>query len=67
MHIECMGTHRKSREHTVAHGSTREIIIMSDISYHEHLINAQTSKQVPCSVVVAAVLFFVMLLQRLFE
>ena len=76
MHRECKGMHKNDRERKGAHGSAQERGIMSDKVHSECPINAWPSKYLPydvavavavAAVSVAAVIFFVLLLQRLFE
>ena len=67
MHKEHMGTHRNSQERTGAHRSARERLVISDKGRHKRMINSQTITHLPSAVFVAAVLFFVLLLQILFE
>ena len=62
MHRELMGTHRNFQERVGLHGSAQERHIMSDKFRHGRPINAQTSMHLPSAVVVAAVLFFLLLL-----
>ena len=67
MHRERKGTHRNAQVHTEVHGSEWESCIMSNKLHRKRPINARMSTQLPSAVVVSAVLFFVLLLQRLFE
>ena len=66
MHKEHTGMHRNAREHTRVHESAHEIRIMSDKGHHKRPIKSQTSTHLPSAVVVAAVLFLVLFLRRLF-
>ena len=61
---EHTGTPGNAQERTVAQGKD---VIMSKKVHCECRINAQMSTHLPSDVVVADVLFFVLLLRRLFE
>ena len=67
MHRERTGTHRNAQEFTGAHGRERERHIISNKGNHKFPINEQTSMHLPSSVSVYSVLFFLLLLRRLFE
>ena len=67
MHRESMGTHRNAKECIVAHRSAYKRSIFFDKGYHGLPINARTSTYLLYAVVVAAVIFFVLVLCRLFE